>query len=136
MKYFIIFLLCFFVVAAFFLGPDKVGIKAGITDNFIDSLEMFSEFATIAKDDITFMQDLSNDLENLTLNYESVPDTFEEEGTLKGLMQVLKSIGLTIAVPFQVILHLFEILIHIIVNVVLLLYTIIQFFNIFTITPA
>ena len=134
MKKFIIFLLCLFVIAGFVFSPEEVGIRKGLTENFIFNIETFSFLYETSKEHLTLVEKISNDLQNIKIEYTQIPDTFENSGTIKGIFQLLKAIELSLILPFTVILRILEVIIQVIVDAVLLVLTIMDFFRIFTIT--
>lgn len=134
MKKFTIFLILLFFITAIWHNPSRVSVGTGVTERFIERLAVFEDSANSAFIHVDILSELKANLEFLTFRYTSVPDTFDQYGTLNGIFTLLETVAITIvdicAAPF----YLLTVLIAFIIDAIILVFNLLSLLDLFTVT--
>lgn len=132
MKKLTIFLILMFFISALFFHPDRVKVGTGVAERFIVHLYEFEEYGETAKYHFDILEDLKYELEYLEISYKSIPDTFENAGTIQGIFLVLETLAITLMDVIAMPLYLAAVIIVFIVDAIILMFKLVSFIDIFT----
>lgn len=133
MKKLTIFLILLFFTAAIFIHPDRVSVGPAVAERFIEHLYVFEENGITAKYHFNLLQEIKTELEYLELSYKSIPDTFDNAGTLQGIFMLLETLAVTILDIVAVPLIIIGAIIVLIIDAIIIIFNLLSMLDIFTI---
>ena len=133
MKKFTIFLILLFFAAAILFHPDRVSVGSGVAERFIQRLSVFEESGDTAVHHFDILKEVKTELEYLELSYQSIPDTFDNAGTIQGIFMVLKTLATTVMDVLAIPLVLIGALIVFLVDSIILIFNLLSLLDLFTI---
>lgn len=133
MKKFTIFLILLFFASAILFHPDRVSVGSGVAERFIQRLSFFEENGDAATHHFDILQEVKTELEYLELSYQSIPDTFDNAGTIQGIFIVLETLAITVMDVLAIPLVLIGALIVFIVDSIILIFNLLSLLDLFTI---
>ena len=134
MKKLTIFLILLFFASALLLHPDRVSVGSGVAERFIHRLYVFQENGDTAIQHFDMLQEVKTQLEHLELSYQSIPDTFDNAGTIQGIFVVLETLALTIMDVLAIPLVVLGAVIVFIVDAIVFIFNLLSLLELFTIT--
>lgn len=133
MKKLTIFLILLFFISAIFFNPDNVTVGTAVTDRLLENFSVFEDLSSSAVDHLNRIEHVKIGLQQVTIEYVNIPDTFESAGTLQGIGQLLYSLVLTISYVFSVPLIILGVLISFIIDAITLIFNLLSLLDIFKI---
>lgn len=133
MKKFTIFLILLFFASAILFHPDRVSVGSGVAERFIQRLSVFEESGNDAIYHFDIIKEVKTELEYLEISYRSIPDTFDNAGTLQGIFMVLETLAITIMDVLAIPLAIIGALIVFLVDSIVLILNLLSLFDLFTI---
>lgn len=133
MKKFTIFLILLFFASAILFHPDRVTVGSGVTERFLERLSVFEESGNDAIVHFDVLKEVKTELEYLEVSYQSIPDTFDNAGTLQGIFMVLETLAITIMDVLAIPLALIGALIVFLVDAIVLILNLLSLLDLFTI---
>lgn len=131
MKKVTIFLILLFFASAIIFHPDRVSVGSGVAERFIQRLYIFEENGDRAIHHFDILQEVKTELEYLEISYQSIPDTFENAGTLQGIFMVLETLATTIMDVLAIPLVLIGAIIVFIVDSIILIFNLLSLLDFF-----
>lgn len=133
MKKLTIFLILLFFASSLLLHPDSVTVGSGVAERFIYRLYVFQENGDTALHHFDMLQEVKTQLEFLELSYQSIPDTFDNAGTIQGIFMVLETLAITIMDVLAIPLVLLGSVIVFIVDAIVFIFNLLSLLDLFTI---
>lgn len=133
MKKFTIFIILLFFVTAVWYHPSRVSVGTGVTERFIERLSVFEDSANSASIHVDLLTELKTELEFLELRYTSIPDTFNQAGTITGIFTLLETLTITILDVVAVPLYILGTLVVFIIDAIILIFNLLSLLDLFTI---
>lgn len=131
MKKVTIFLILLFFSSAIIFHPDRVSVGSGVAERFIQRLYVFEESGDAATHHFDILQEVKTELEYLELSYQSIPDTFDNAGTIQGIFMVLETLAITIMDVLAIPLVLIGAIIVFIVDAIILIFNLLSLLDLF-----
>lgn len=133
MKKFTIFLILLFFASAILFHPDRVSVGSGIAERFIQRLSVFEENGDAVTHHLDIIQEVKIELEYLKTSYHSIPDTFDNAGTLQGIFLLLKTLTITVLDVLAVPIVLTYAFIVFLIDSIILIFNLLSLLDLFTI---